>query len=75
MPKDDDTDEYYEQLKSDPRFGSVKRFLRDTLEEVIAERKTAKSVPKKKVSTKPHKDDDEDDEDENIFDSLFGPKK
>lgn len=71
MPKDD-TDEYYEQLKSDPRFGSVKRFLRDTLEEVIAERKAAKSVPKKKVSTPPHEDEDEE---ENIFDSLFGPKK
>ena len=71
MPKED-TDEYYEQLKSDPRFGSVKRFLRDTLEEVIAERKAAKPVPKKKVGATPHEDDDEE---ENIFDSLFGPKK
>lgn len=71
MPKDD-TDEYYEQLKSDPRFGSVKRFLRDTLEEVIAERKAAKPVPKKKVSAPAH---EEEDEEENIFDKLFGSKQ
>lgn len=71
MPKED-TDEYYEQLKSDPRFGSVKRFLRDTLEEVIAERKAAKTVPKKKVSAPPP---EEEDEEENIFDRLFGPKQ
>ena len=67
-------EEYYQSLKTDPRYGSVKRFLRDTLEEVIAERKASKSVPNKKKVAAPETTADEDD-DENIFDSLFGPKK
>lgn len=71
MPEDD---EDFQKIKNDPRFASVKKLIRSTIDELVAESKASKIVPKKK-NVPPVVADDDDDGDENIFDVLFGPKK